>query len=224
MTNVISITQEPQETPKHYNVLWSGGVDSTFLVYDLLEKGHRVTTTYIGVKNNQEKGHHELKQRKVMAEFFYEKYGHKFNYKETPNITIDISGVGHVKLGQAIAWIGNSIITLREEHDYMAIGYVKGDDAIEYLDIIRESFNSLKRLSYAKTEIVFPLVEKEKLDMFNALPIELKDNVFWCERGETDATNCYCQPCKKARKLGIVNKYQYKDFDKIQEMFKVAAE
>ena len=230
MTNVVNIN----EGALKINVLWSSGLDSTYLVYSLLEQGHCVNAQYFEVENNSKKSKHELQQRDRMAVFFKQKYGYKFIYSKTPTAKILINDVGTVKLVQALAWISCSILTLREECQYMAIGYVKGDDAIEFLEDIKNAFNALKKLSYSEAELIFPMKDMDKKTIYENLPDELKDEIFWCEYGDTKGATCWCKPCIKAREYGILSKYQYskqleeykllKDEESLRYNMKVAAE
>ena len=206
MTNIVNF---PNSKPQHYNVLWSSGLDSTYLVYILLEQGHYVNALYFEVKNNSEKVKHEMRQREKIAGFFKEKYGYRFNCSTKENVYLSVNGVGDVKLGQAIAWIAGSILTLKNECQYMAIGYVKGDDAIDSLQDIKDAFYSLRKLSYSNAELVFPLQNIDKKTIYENIPDEIKDEIYWCENGRTIPSVCPCAPCKKARAYNILSKYQY---------------
>lgn len=37
---------------KHILIPWSGGLDSTYLIYDAIQKGHKVTTCSFSLKQN----------------------------------------------------------------------------------------------------------------------------------------------------------------------------
>ena len=75
---------------KHvYYVLWSAGLDSTYLIYKLLEEGHTVIAGYCDIKNNRTKTIMEQKQRQIIGNKFKIAYGSRFQYHEV-SLSLDI--------------------------------------------------------------------------------------------------------------------------------------
>ena len=60
----------------HYFVLFSGGLDSTFLVWKLLKAGHKITTFYVSILNNDIKTKIEKAHRTLLLEKFKNEFGH----------------------------------------------------------------------------------------------------------------------------------------------------
>ena len=51
-------------------VLASGGLDSTYLIYDNLKKGNNVTALYVTVENNPTKNKSELMALELIRKYF----------------------------------------------------------------------------------------------------------------------------------------------------------
>jgi tRNA U34 2-thiouridine synthase MnmA/TrmU len=65
---------------KKYFVSWSGGLDSTFLIYKLLSEGYSVCSSYVKIGNNEEKTTRELNSIKNIIPLFKDEFKNKFSY------------------------------------------------------------------------------------------------------------------------------------------------
>ena len=60
--------------PKKVALLFSGGLDSTYLMYKNLEEGNIVYPYYIEVKNNEKKTELELNRSNLIVDVFKKNY------------------------------------------------------------------------------------------------------------------------------------------------------
>jgi len=96
-------------------VLWSGGLDSTYLVQKLLEEGRPVQAFYVEIKNNVEKTERERAAIEGMLPFFE---GEDFSFKRLVSIEMFDNSVKlqraqlaffslsrHSFTGASVAWV-----------------------------------------------------------------------------------------------------------------------
>lgn len=181
-------------------ILWSGGLDSTYLVDYALKQGYEVTTGYIELENNKEKVKRELSARTKMIDEYFKHY----NFKDLGVIykcLITTHNNENIRLHYPIQFM--NIIHVMPKCDEVWIGYVLNDDAISFLDEIRTCWNGYSGLVDKLPKLEFPITKCFKVDIYNELRQELKDNITWCESPE-DVSNCTtCVPCKKMNYLGL---------------------
>lgn len=176
-------------------VSWTGGLDSTYLVYKLLNEGHLVNTCYTEIMNNKEFTKREKKAISKMIDSFkqYHNYlGH-----------LESESMGYTKnivFGQILC-ILQGLIHNYNEHDEVAVGYVMNDDIISYLPDIKKIWNSYKSICYSNfPKLTFPLIKYSKSQICNELPKILLDNITYCVRFEDIDEPCgKCRSCKRMR-------------------------
>ena len=179
-------------------VLWSGGLDSTYLVWYLLEHGYQVSTRYVEIQNNADKVKQELKARENILPLFrsYKNYRYDsiaLSYNEE-RITESSMCFKQLPLFVfACASLSHS--------DAILISYVLNDDAISYISEFKKIYNSfmlLSKDSFKIAKLHFPLITEQKERFINELPIEILKHVTWCENPKEDGTICNdCAPCKR---------------------------
>ncbi len=130
--------------PTNILVLWSGGLDSTYLIQHLLDTtpDARVRAIYVQITNNEDKVKTELAAIKKMVPVFKEKYGERFIYDGkvcSIEINDNVYSPDKSPLGfsQIPCWIAGVIYGLKHDTTHVALGYVMNDDAISYLEEIR---------------------------------------------------------------------------------------
>lgn len=180
----------------HYFVLWSGGLDSTYLIEYLLKEGHKVTAAYIEILNNTNKTARELAAIEKMHPYFTSTFGDsKFSYRGNV-MSMDIKYyTSNVVLPQIFAWTSVWYV-VPAECDYIAIGYVMGDCAISFLDEIKASFNGNAGLLHKHIPVTFPLTKHDKLDIWSRVHLTLREHVTWCEDEMIDKCG-KCSSCKR---------------------------
>ena len=166
-------------------VLWSGGLDSTYLIYKLLKDDPtvKVVAGYIEIKNNQDKSIMEKDRCQKLAEIFFKEYKYRFDYRGVVT-TVDILSVHAQKLkfNQVPIWIFGAIMSIPRDIDEVAISYVMNDDAISYLADIKNVWDTYAEFVYGKMPtLTFPLMKTKKEEIIDELPSEIKELVWWCE-------------------------------------------
>jgi hypothetical protein len=186
---------------KRTYVLWSGGLDSTYLIQKLLDenKEQEIVAGYVEVENNSEKVKMEKAAIARMVPFFQKHYGYRFSYHGVV-MSLHVKNPGSIiHFSQMPLWI-NSVISTARDIDEVAFGYVMNDDAISHLEDIRKIFRAYKPICAPKfPKITFPLSKMKKEHFVDALYEELRSNVVWCEfpkqKGNTPDQYEYCGNC-----------------------------
>lgn len=160
-------------------VSFSGGFDSTFLVYDNLKKGHEVTGVYTTIENNIEKVKVEKNQIKKLENLFKEEFPNKFNLEI--GMSINAQSGNDIMFKQILIWLISLLYNRSSHYDEVQIGAVMNDDMISFIDDIKKTWNSFKFLNPKHPILTFPLIKKSKYDISISLPKKYKDLVVYCE-------------------------------------------
>lgn len=187
-------------------VLWSGGLDSTYLIYKLLSESEktRVIAGYSEILNNEHKTKAERRATSKLAKLFTREFGDRFQFREhTAKMQITWENP-NISLVQIPMWIFSAAMTCPADADKVAVGYVMNDCAISYLKEIQDAFAGFSPLfDEPLPPIVFPLMKESKERFVDKLPLSYKENVWWCEnpviKGRSIRQCGYnCAPCKRS--------------------------
>lgn len=197
------------------NLLWSGGMDSTYLLLWLLSHGYKVTPHWIKLENNHFKNDREKAAKERIMNVLlnhYPELADRITTRQTnPVMTMTLHnrhlvGTGCVRLSQAIIWLfGSQFI----EADNVCIGYVNGDDAIMFLDKIRGVIKSLNKMRFSPMTLLTPLEKINKTVIWEEIPKEIQKYITWCEMPESSLT-CKCPACLTHRMVMEKLKEEYK--------------
>lgn len=194
--------------------LWSGGLDSTYMVNKFLEEGHTVVTGHVYLENNIHSMLREADAREPMAKYFQKKFPDTFvNMGKLYSIDAMIHN-DTIPLKQAFLWM-MSYLTLPNysyrKIDKFALGYVMNDDALSYLDELRNIFKTLNDFAESEIELIFPIIKCHKMVMYNELPDILRNNITWCDKNEEILDPCgSCVSCKRMDNAGIIFPFKEK--------------
>jgi len=186
---------------KTFAVLWSGGLDSTYLIQYLLDSGASKVSAYsIKIENNKEQAKAEEKSINKLKDIFREKYPLKFYYERILTMYSEIHGI--IYLPQSPLFI--LAAHLIPNHDYTAIGYVMNDDAISFIPEIKRAYYGYKGLRDGTPKLVFPLVHYNKKVILERIdPLYLK-HISYCEIPVLGKACQECPSCKRhSDALGI---------------------
>jgi 7-cyano-7-deazaguanine synthase in queuosine biosynthesis len=190
---------------------WSGGLDSTFLVNLAIEKGCKVDVCYFKIDNNTEKTQCEHNARRAMLDYFSNKartlnqyfgdlgelfsfdVGHDHNRKPVGRFT------------QTPLWVVASAYCAAD-HDYVAMGFVMGDQTISWNREYKNLFDCYKKIRHdveeeSSTELIFPIMRTPKDYIWaQGLPYELREHIWFCESPRKIDENSFepcghCKPC-----------------------------
>lgn len=181
----------------HYLVSWSGGLDSTALIYRLLIDGHQVSAVYTEIKNNKSKTQRELKAIKSLCKILNQ---YNFIYLGKNSIDLHVVNTTGLFLHQIPAWIHSLVYASPKECDGgVCIGYVMNDDAISFLDEIKSVWDSYRVIKSHLPELIFPLSKVKKEELYQGLPEKIKKLITWCELD--NAPDCKCHSCIKMNEI-----------------------
>lgn len=191
------------EQQPRYRVLWSGGLDSTYLIQHLLDQDpkNQVYASYVKVSNNSEKADKELAAIEKMQPILAKKYGSRFYYSGTCMEFSVLAETEMHRLKQIPLWLSAYLLTSYPRDDYFALGYVMNDCAVSYTEEIKEIAKSFSLLSeFVFPPIVFPLSKLDKAEIIGRIDNELLPHLWWCEhpKENSDERLCgACSPCKR---------------------------
>jgi hypothetical protein len=195
---------------KSVAVLFSGGLDSTYLVWKNLKDGNEVVPIYVEIENNEVKSILEKNRVKLLRTEFAKEFNLEKRLIHDVKFAIKVgvhANEGSLYFKQVPIWLF-SVVFLQgmDNIDEIQIGYVSNDDAISYLDDIQNIYKSYQTVSEPMKPLAFPLTKKKKYMMANELPKQYFDLIFSCEMpkiiGSKDAeiikyeACCDCVPCR----------------------------
>jgi hypothetical protein len=143
---------------KNVGVLWSSGLDSTYLIYWFLENFPTcvVSAGYSEIKNNPEKTKMELAAIDKIIPIFNKLYPNRFKYLGIIQKT-DVILVGNNEIFRQLPLWLLTLLQFNRDIEHVAIGYVMNDDAISYLSEIKRAWKSLAFIQDKQPKLVFPL-------------------------------------------------------------------
>lgn len=203
-------------------VLFSGGLDSTYLIYDNLVKGNHVYPIYVSVVNNAAKAEREKKAAELIWDKLEEKFkGTKGSLDEIQFAThVEIQGLATgLRFTQPPMWILGVLFTDLSGVDEIQIGYVMNDDAISFLDEISQIYNSYKPLMYNCPRLTFPLKQYNKSALWNGLPDDIRQLTIFCE-SPTNGDCGGCTPCRRYKFEELFYKYERNQDQDYQQKLK----
>lgn len=199
----LKITIDPNAKP--VLALFSGGVDSTYMIHQLLLTGP-VEAVQIYYNQCVTMRDAEYEARKKIARWFHEESerGHLYPLvmKEF-NVNINDGNMGwdfgHIP-HQILAALHH---THNREYKSVAIGYVNGDDSVPVVGYIQKAWQYLVRALHLgdtpHPELTFPLIMTDKSDIIARLHPQLLEMAVWCDfptpEGDGYKTCGGCESC-----------------------------
>lgn len=213
-------------TNKRPLVLWSGGVDSTYLIWGHLGHGRVFDTVSADSYVAPEKLSREmLARKKIQSAFLHcEEFGQVVNetaaksfrspVMQTRNLSqLCPQGENSVQFRQVMPWIAASLMKFNPEvHSRVEVGYLMGDDISAWLHDIAETFYYLGRVILGTpVECYFPLATMRKGKLMSSLhgqkielgvgddadTYSLLDLTWVCELPHEGGHCGHCGPCKR---------------------------
>ena len=178
-------------------VLWSGGLDSTYLLYSKFLNGHAVDILSVSLENNDSIQKYEVVAMERLTELFLTEESllaeiqehHKYKINTIP---------GNMYFAQPICWFFAALCVFDStKYSSIEIAYVKGDDVWHHKHDLLEYMNTIIKIHCReKVEVLFPLEWHEKRQIIKDLQktrlgIELLKNIRYCESPqETPCGEC----------------------------------
>lgn len=211
---------------KKIGVLFSGGLDSTYLIWKNLKEGNEVYPIYIEIDNNYNKSILEKNRINLLYQKFTEEFNVNHQIKIYPvdyalNVKVNSHGNG-LMFKQIPIWIFGVLFQCGIDYDEIHIGYVMNDDAISYISDIKKIYSSYKSITDIQIPLKFPLVKINKYQMAGELPSKYFDLVVSCENPIIKESKgveiveyepcCECEACMKIISTKYYNKEQFPDY------------
>lgn len=181
-------------------VLFSGGLDSTYLVSTLLQSGP-VDVIYVNGGQCKDKIKCEIEARDKLIEKFNTYYPYKIQGQYEIIDPVYLHTGSDKKWTQPNAWIQGVYRVLHAaRHKAVYIGYVK-DDGFAFggaMRSLKKLWKNLLKVSFTgkHVSLKFPLKHLSKVEILENLDKRLLDDVWVCEL-PVDGKHCKkCKPCK----------------------------
>ena len=175
-----------EEETKVPLLLFSGGLDSSYMLQMYLERGN-VETLYVKGLIHEDKIAKELDARKKIIAALQEKTG---NYVLRDHI-IDIGpifggGTADIGFAQPPMWIVGALqVSDYNKHSELAIGYVAGDQIACMIPYIINAWDNLQYFAkHGNIPVVFPLKVTRKVDILEAILPQIVQHIWVCEMPE----------------------------------------
>lgn len=170
---------------KRIAIFFTGGLDSTYLVYSALKSQYTVDLIYFEIENNHYKTQVEKFIRNKIIEKLrdIEDFAQLLNVNDSHNVyNITTRSTLHMpQFPLFITTIGYLDLT---KYDEIHLGYVMNDDAISFIPEIKKIYKTLIKLNYSEkpcAKLKFPLSKLSKEQLIKWLPNTLLQDVFYCE-------------------------------------------
>lgn len=205
--NQVSWTYKNEnENPGTHYVMWSGGCDSTLLLYELIEaygSENVVAISYkypwlLSVKRESENNHRDAFKAKM--KLFGKKYEIQRHLEFDINITAITGKYENARcmgLPQAVAWL-LSVPLYASDDSYIYTGAIRSDDLTLKLEGYYQMFEGVARTLNKNIVLREPYLYLTKADVISKLfQYGIYDETWYCEIPEEVGSECYsCQPCR----------------------------
>jgi hypothetical protein len=164
---------------------FTGGLDSTYLLYKNLKAGHTVTPHYVEIANNGNKSKIERQQLVKIHALLYKEFPAQLNNPKLITKTeIWKSYDSGLKFAQIPIWLFATNYVDQDVFDEIQMGYVSNDDAVPFVSNMQNFYKAMDWLMYEqynRPKLTFPLLKQNKYEMLRVLPSNLKELIYSCE-------------------------------------------
>lgn len=215
------------------NIIWSGGCDSTLVLYEILvelkaRNDDRIINAYSFYHSqlNDVKMIWEKQKRNRFLMWIEDKGFNNKILNHEINLNKDIIKIGSNSCCQPAMWV-SQILPIIEDNSVLFAGYHMGDDFFTY-KVFRQwlkAFTSISNLFGKKTDFCVPLIYRSKNEIIKDIKNVngLYENTWWCENASGKPCGC-CDPCinhevaliyfEKQKVKDYINTIEVKDIKK----------
>lgn len=181
---------------KSVAILFSGGIDSTYLLQKNLEEGNSVKLFQNCIINNHNKFYSEQKASKKIVTYYENKFNVSINL--SLNVKVEINN-SRSTIPQLLIWIFAAAMTI-EHVDEIQIGYIMNDDAISFLPDIKKLYKAYEAFNGKLPKLVFPLIKLNKYDILKNIDHDALKLTTTCEDPIIEG---------ELKSVDILNRYGY---------------
>ncbi len=183
-------------------ILFSGGLDSTLMLQQLLELGD-VETLYVRGAQGENKIKKELAARQKIIHKLERITGNRVRNDHVVTISNELfhGGMPDVAWTQPTAWIMAALqVSDGQRHSHLCIGYVSGDCILSRMENITQAWYHIQMFTKQNViPVYFPLHLKEKWQVLNMIDARVWDDTWVCEMPIKDGRQLVacnkCTPC-----------------------------
>jgi len=197
-------------------ILFSGGLDSTALVYKQLQIGP-CDVMYADGGQHPAKIASELVAREKIISYLNKTCPHKVQ-KDFRAPHISFAQTPGNRYSQPAAWLFAALSVIdNDRHSELQVGYVYSDGGFcRWLPNIENAWRELQRFTrwHDPIPVNWPLIDLEKYQILDAIDPELVNMIWVCEMPNSEGENKYsqcgkCRPCKMAKQTLAAYKETY---------------
>lgn len=182
---------------EHILVPWSGGLDSTFLVWRLLQDKKNVRDVYINLRNNSVKAVAEIAARRKLREVLATFSGNG-NLIESYEPQIDVDYGQLFVMKQNCIWLLMLAYSCCENTKSVQMAYVMNDCSLSYMDEMQRLWASIGAFSdKALPPLEFPIIKWNKKIIKSTLPPQLLEHIWYCENPFEGKPCTKCDTCNR---------------------------
>ncbi len=137
---------------KEQVLVWSGGMDSTCLLFDLLEKHDKIRIISF-VSDMLSSGEEDTEARKKILKILEKYHIGKYTYMEYP--------IQFMSYYQGSHWFTNLSLLIRNDSE-IHMGYIRTDDFWHRKQFLEEAFYSIQKMDNINSEIIYDYEWKTK--------------------------------------------------------------
>lgn len=216
---------------KKVYILFSGGLDSTYLVWKNLKDGNTVKPIYIDLLNNSDKSKIEKQQTNVLYYEFKKEFGKLIEPIDIV-ASVSIQKSWGVSFPQPFLWTTLIPFINSSSYDEIQIGYVINDDAISFLSEIKKLYKASQPFLHEKLiPLKFPIIKEYKGTIIRELPIQYVKYITSCEAPNIknfsmriNGMKCMffspCKHCVSCKKIINSNYFNSEIIEKKYEIYK----
>lgn len=191
---------ENQKQKKVPLILFSGGLDSSFLLQQELTKGD-VEVLYVDASQCKNKVEAEKNVHWKIINILEKLTGNAVLRRHTVKIESGCN-TPDSSFQQPLMWLNGAFeVSDSQRHSELLVGYVAGDQICGYLGYIEQAWNAMQGFGkIASIPLRFPLMLVPKQDILDNIDPNVVQNIWVCElpsfRG-AHATATQYKPCKQ---------------------------
>lgn len=198
---------------EHNIIFFSGGLDSTYLMYKNLLDGNHVYPVYVTLLNNEEKTIKEKQAMDNIWRILKDLFPDKLSSIKFLSEARLCEHTNDVYPRQSIVFLTHCAMCyhLDIKYDSVQLGLCRGDHGLSELDELRNLWKALNDFSSIELpELRFPLKKKLKIEEWESLPKSIKEAIWICETPENCLPCKSCGSCKRAEaEYGYISNYKF---------------
>lgn len=203
-------------------VLLSGGLDSTYLAFTLLQKTD-IDVLYVKGRQSPLK----IEAERTALRKIYSYFQDECRYQIINKYVSDVNNYEFIhdnnKFAQPSIWLFAAVNVIQKHHGNLQIAYVLGDQITRFVDRISAAWDNLISFTrHSDQKVEFPLLELDKQTIVENMPQDLRELTWTCElptklkNGKFKECN-HCSACIGKQFYVFLSKKKYGNSRKVKK-------